>query len=48
MLCITHLPQIAVFAATHFKVEKTTVDERTVSVVPVRKAPPELEAVVSL
>lgn len=33
VLCITHLPQIAVFAATHFKVEKTIVDERTVSVV---------------
>jgi len=32
-LCITHLPQIAVFAATHFKVEKTMIDERTVSVV---------------
>jgi DNA repair protein RecN (Recombination protein N) len=33
VLCITHLPQIAVFADSHFKVEKTMVDERTVSVV---------------
>jgi DNA repair protein RecN (Recombination protein N) len=33
VLCITHLPQIAVFAATHFKVEKALVHERTVSVV---------------
>jgi DNA repair protein RecN (Recombination protein N) len=33
VLCITHLPQIAVFADSHFKVEKTLVDERTVSVV---------------
>jgi DNA repair protein RecN (Recombination protein N) len=33
VLCITHLPQIAVFATSHFKVEKTLVDERTVSVV---------------
>jgi DNA repair protein RecN (Recombination protein N) len=33
VLCITHLPQIAVFAATHFKVEKSVVEERTVSAV---------------
>jgi DNA repair protein RecN (Recombination protein N) len=33
VLCITHLPQIAVFADSHFKVAKTLVDERTVSVV---------------
>jgi DNA repair protein RecN (Recombination protein N) len=33
VLCITHLPQIAVFADSHFKVEKTLVDERTVSVI---------------
>jgi DNA repair protein RecN (Recombination protein N) len=33
VLCITHLPQIAVFAAAHFKVEKSVVGERTISVV---------------
>jgi DNA repair protein RecN (Recombination protein N) len=33
VLCITHLPQIAVFADSHFKVEKTVSGERTVSVV---------------
>jgi DNA repair protein RecN (Recombination protein N) len=33
VLCITHLPQIAVFAATHFKVEKSLVEGRTVSAV---------------
>lgn len=33
VLCITHLPQIAVFAATHFKVEKSVVEGRTVSAV---------------
>jgi DNA repair protein RecN (Recombination protein N) len=33
VLCITHLPQIAVFAATHFKVEKSLVQGRTISVV---------------
>lgn len=33
VLCITHLPQIAVFADSHFKVEKTLVDGRTVSAV---------------
>jgi DNA repair protein RecN (Recombination protein N) len=33
VLCITHLPQIAVFAENHFKVAKTSVGERTVSVV---------------
>jgi DNA repair protein RecN (Recombination protein N) len=29
VLCITHLPQIAVFADHHYKVEKTVVGERT-------------------
>jgi DNA repair protein RecN (Recombination protein N) len=33
VLCITHLPQIAVFADTHLKVEKAIVDERTCSTV---------------
>jgi DNA repair protein RecN (Recombination protein N) len=33
VLCITHLAQIAVFADAHFKVQKTVVDERTVSTV---------------
>jgi DNA repair protein RecN (Recombination protein N) len=33
VLCITHLPQIAVFADSHFKVEKALVDERTVSLI---------------
>lgn len=31
VLCVTHLPQIAVFADHHFKVEKAVIDERTVS-----------------
>jgi DNA repair protein RecN (Recombination protein N) len=31
VLCITHLPQIAVFADQHFKVEKFVRDERTLS-----------------
>jgi DNA repair protein RecN (Recombination protein N) len=31
VLCITHLPQIAVFADNHFKVEKVVSGERTVS-----------------
>jgi DNA repair protein RecN (Recombination protein N) len=31
VLCITHLPQIAVFADQHFKVEKVVRDERTLS-----------------
>jgi len=29
VLCVTHLPQIAVMANTHFLIEKTAVDERT-------------------
>lgn len=29
VLCITHLPQIAVFADHHYKVEKRVIDERT-------------------
>ena len=33
VLCITHLAQIAVFADAHFKVQKTVIDERTVSTV---------------
>jgi DNA repair protein RecN (Recombination protein N) len=33
VLCITHLPQIAVFADHHFKVEKSVRDERTLSTV---------------
>jgi DNA repair protein RecN (Recombination protein N) len=33
VLCITHLPQIAVFAHSHFKVEKTVVEGRTVRAV---------------
>jgi DNA repair protein RecN (Recombination protein N) len=31
VLCITHLPQIAVFADHHYKVEKAVIDERTQS-----------------
>ncbi len=31
VLCITHLPQIAAFADGHYKVEKRTVDGRTVT-----------------
>jgi len=31
VLCITHLPQIAVFADHHYKVEKSVVGERTQS-----------------
>lgn len=33
VLCITHLPQIAVFACHHYKVEKAIVGERTQSTV---------------
>ncbi|HYO97322.1 MAG TPA: DNA repair protein RecN [Polyangiaceae bacterium] len=33
VLCITHLPQIAVFADQHFKVEKVVSGERTLSTV---------------
>jgi DNA repair protein RecN (Recombination protein N) len=33
IICITHLPQIACYADTHFRVEKTVVDSRTVTVV---------------
>jgi adenine deaminase len=33
VLCITHLPQIAVFADHHFKVEKSVREGRTVSTV---------------
>lgn len=33
VLCITHLPQIAVFADHHYKVEKRVIDERTQSCV---------------
>jgi DNA repair protein RecN (Recombination protein N) len=31
VLCITHLPQIAVFADQHFKVQKAVQGERTVT-----------------
>jgi DNA repair protein RecN (Recombination protein N) len=31
VLCITHLPQIAVFADHHYKVEKAVIGERTQS-----------------
>ena len=31
ILCITHLPQIAAMADTHFRIEKLTEDERTVT-----------------
>jgi DNA repair protein RecN (Recombination protein N) len=31
VLCVTHLPQIAAFADTHYKVEKAVIDERTKS-----------------
>ena len=33
VLCVTHLPQIAVFADRHFKVEKSLQGERTLSTV---------------
>jgi len=33
VLCITHLPQIAVYADTHFRVSKEVIDERTRSAV---------------
>jgi DNA repair protein RecN (Recombination protein N) len=33
IICITHLPQIACFADTHFRVEKKVVGDRTVTVV---------------
>ena len=29
VLCVTHLPQIAAFADSHFKVEKSVINERT-------------------
>jgi DNA repair protein RecN (Recombination protein N) len=39
VLCITHLPQIAVYADTHFQVRKEVVDDRTRSAVrPLGKA----------
>jgi len=31
VLCITHLPQVAAFADSHFRVEKRVVDGRTVT-----------------
>jgi len=31
IICITHLPQIACFADTHFRVEKKVVDSRTIN-----------------
>jgi DNA repair protein RecN (Recombination protein N) len=33
VLCVTHLPQIAVFADRHFKVEKLLQGERTLSTI---------------
>lgn len=33
ILCVTHLPQIACFAATHFRVEKQVQDGRTITLV---------------
>jgi len=39
IICITHLPQIACFAGTHFRVEKSVVDSRTVT--SVKKLTPE-------
>ncbi len=39
VLCITHLPQIAVFGDAHLKVEKTVVGERTISTVRRLKKP---------
>ena len=33
IICITHLPQIACFAGTHFRVEKSVVGSRTVTTV---------------
>jgi DNA repair protein RecN (Recombination protein N) len=33
VLCITHLPQIAVYADTHFRVSKELVDDRTRSAI---------------
>jgi hypothetical protein len=31
VICITHLPQIAAFGDTHFKIHKEIVDERTIT-----------------
>ena len=31
VLCVTHLPQVAAAAATHFKIEKHRIDERAVT-----------------
>ena len=31
MICITHLPQIAAMADTHFQIEKTVSKERTIT-----------------
>jgi DNA repair protein RecN (Recombination protein N) len=39
IICITHLPQIACYADTHFRVEKTVVDSRTITLV--KKLDPE-------
>jgi DNA repair protein RecN (Recombination protein N) len=33
VLCVTHLPQIAAFADSHFSVQKTIVDGRTETIV---------------
>ena len=33
VICVTHLPQIATFADTHYSVSKQIYDERTVTIV---------------
>ena len=32
IICVTHLPQLAIFADNHIKVEKTYLNDRTVSI----------------
>jgi DNA repair protein RecN (Recombination protein N) len=43
VLCITHLPQIAAYGATHYRIAKRVVNERTITEV-VRVCGPEREA----
>ncbi len=43
IICITHLPQIACFADTHFRVEKKIVGSRTVTVVNKLASEPRLQ-----
>ena len=33
ILCVTHLPQIATYGTTHYRVKKVTVNERTTATV---------------